>query len=344
MMRIMHILPELEEGGVERHVLMLSGQQREEGHEVQVISAGGKLVSQLAAGIVHTRLPVHSKNPLVGIYCAATLASMAGREKINIIHAHSRVPAWIAMFTSKFSGKPFIVTAHAYFSTQAKWIYTPYRRANRVICVSRAVQSGMKNCFAENTVVIRNGMPPVRNTWKGSGGSGVNFLFIGRITQLKGLHDILNILPAVKGDWKFDILGDGPLRGELEQMAASLKLQGKVIFHGFREDPDAWMERSDCLLFPSYIEGMPLTLARAIQIGLPVIASAIEPVREMALGSNGLVKPGDLASWRNALERFIATKEAPARFDRNAIPTIQQMTREVQVVYQAAISPESRRH
>jgi len=62
----------------------------------------------------------------------------------------------------------------------------------------------------------------------------------------------------------------------------------------------------------------------------------------MALGINGLLKPGDRDSWLNALERFIATKQAPARFDRNAIPTILQMTREVQAVYQTVISPEAR--
>ncbi len=340
MMRIMHILPELEEGGVERHVLMLSGQQKEDGHEVNVVSAGGKLVSQLAQGILHILFPVHSKNPLVGIYCAVRLASLVRKNKIDIIHAHSRVPAWIAMFTSKFSGKPYIVTAHAYFSTQAKWIYIPYRQANTVICVSKSVQSGMKNCFAENTVVIRNGLPAVKTTWKGSGGLRVNFLFVGRLTQLKGLQDILKSAPSIQGSWKIDVLGDGPLRGELEEMVKSLRLEEKVIFHGFQDDPDSWMETSDCLLFPSYIEGMPLTLARAIQIGIPVIASDIEPIREMALGKNGLVKPGDLASWKNAIERFFVTKQSPAEFDKNAIPTILQMTQEVQSVYESAISPE----
>ena len=342
MMRIMHILPELEEGGVERHVLMLSGQQREEGHDVFVVSAGGKLVAKLAQGVVHLRFPVHSKNPLTGIYCAVRLAAVVKKNKIDIIHAHSRVPAWIAMFTGKFSAKPYLVTAHAYFSTQAKWIYIPYRLANTVICVSKAVQSGMKNCFAKNTVVIRNGMPAAKNTWKGSGGSMVNFLFVGRLTQLKGLQDILIILPAVRGNWKLDILGDGPLRGELEQMVGSLKLKEKVTFHGFRDDPDAWMERSDCLLFPSYIEGMPLTLARAVQMGIPVIASDIEPVSEMALGKNGLVKPGDLAAWQNAMERFIEIRQSPAHFDRDAIPTIIQMSREIQTIYDSAVFPEDR--
>lgn len=337
---IMHLLPELIEGGVERHVLMLSGQQQKDGHKVNVVSAGGKLVSQLAKGVSHIRFPIHLKNPLVGIYCAVRLASLVRKNKIDVIHAHSRVPAWIAMFTSKFSGKPYIVTAHAYFSTQTQWIYIPYRQANTVLCVSKAVQSGMKNCFSENTVVIRNGLPAVKITWKGSDGSRVNFLFVGRLTQLKGLQDILEIAPSIQNNWKLDVLGDGPLRGKLEEMVTSLKLEEKVIFHGFQDDPDVWMERSDCLLFPSYIEGMPLTLARAVQMGLPVIASDIEPVSEMTLGRNGLVKPGDLISWKNAIERFLVTRQSPADFDKNAIPTILQMTQEVQSVYDSVISPE----
>ena len=341
---VMHILPELEEGGVERHVVMLSSQQQKDGYEVNVVSAGGKLVSQLAKGVSHIRFPVHRKNPLVGIYCAVRLASLIRKNKIDVIHAHSRVPAWIAMFASRISAKPYIVTAHAYFSTQTQWIYIPYRRANTVICVSKSVQSGMKNCFAENTVVIRNGLPAVKITWKGSGESEVNFLFVGRLTQLKGLQDILKIAPSIQGNWKLDILGDGPLRGKLEERVKSLKLEEKVTFHGFQDDPDAWMERSDCLLFPSYIEGMPLTLARAVQIGLPVIASDIEPIREMALGRNGLVKPGDAVGWKNAIEKFFVTKESPEDFDKNAIPTILQMTQEVQLVYDSVISPEVKAH
>jgi glycosyltransferase involved in cell wall biosynthesis len=339
-LRVVHILPELEEGGVERHVLMLSGQQRRDGLEVYVVSAGGKLVSQLAEGIMHIQLPVQRKNPLAGIYCAARLTAMFRKNKPDILHAHSRVPAWIAMFTGKFCSRPYLVTAHGYFSTQARWIYIPYRRADKVICVSKAVETGMKNCFAGNTAVVRNGMPPVKNTWKGSGSARVNFLFVGRLTQLKGVQDVLQALSAVQGDWRLDILGDGSLRSQLEEMAKSLLPEGKVVFHGFQEGPDEWMARSDCLLFPSYIEGMPLTLARAIQIGIPVIASDIEPVREMSTEKTGLVKPGDLSAWKNAIQTFLVTKKSPAHFDKDAIPTVFQMTQEVQSLYESLIFPE----
>jgi glycosyltransferase involved in cell wall biosynthesis len=336
----MHILPELDEGGVERHVLMLSGQQRRNGLEVHVVSAGGKLVSQLVEGVHHLQLPVHRKNPLTGIYSAVRLTVQCNKTKIDVIHAHSRVPAWIAMLTSKFCGRAYLVTAHAYFSTQARWIYIPYRRANKVICVSKAVEEGMKNCFSGNTAVIRNGMPPANTTWQGPGGSQVKFLFVGRLTQLKGLQDILQVLSGLQGNWQLDILGDGPWRKQLEEMTKSFMLEDKVMFQGFQEDTDAWMTRSDCLLFPSYIEGMPLTLARAIQIGIPVIASDIEPVREMSRDINGLVKPGDSAAWRTALETFLVTRKSPAHFDRNTIPTISQMTGEVQSLYESVIYSE----
>ncbi len=337
-MRIMHILPELEEGGVERHVLMLSRQQKNKGHDVYVVSAGGKLVGELVKGIEHLVFPVHSKNPFVGITCALKLSPVVRKSRIDIIHAHSRVPSWIAMLVSKFSGKPYIVTAHGVFSTRARWIYIPYRRADRVICVSKSVQMIMQDRFSGNTIVIRNGMPVINGKWQGSSGEQVKFLFVGRLTQIKGVQDILMALSSVSGNWQLAVLGDGPWREKLESMTRELKLEDRVRFHGFRDDPDSWMEQSDCLLFPSYIEGMPLTLARAVQIGMPVIASDIEPVCEMALDKTGLLKPGDVAAWKNAIENFIATKQTVAVFHKDIIPSVAQMADEVQTVYAAAIS------
>jgi hypothetical protein len=64
----------------------------------------------------------------------------------------------------------------------------------------------------------------------------------------------------------------------------------------------------------------------------------------MSLDRNGLVKPGDLVSWKNALETFLASKISPSVFDRKMISSVLEMTREVQSVYQSAISPEARSH
>ena len=340
-MRIMHILPELVEGGVERHVLMLSRLQIAAGHYVSVVSAGGKLVSQLASGIIHIRLPVHSKIPPIGFYCGVSLASLAREHKIDIMHAHSRVPAWVALISGRLTGIAYIVTAHAYFSTQTRWIYYPYRKADKVICVSRSVQTGMKNCFTDNTVVIKNGMPSLSEEWKGSSGLTTRFLFVGRLTELKGLQDIIKALPSFHGDWQLDVVGDGPSREQLEKLSQSFKLREKILFHGFQDNPDNWMAKSDCLFFPSHIEGMPLTLARAIQMGMPIIASDIEPVRELTLDHKGLIQPGDTDSWKNAIEEFLLTKKPVANFDKKAVPTIEQMAQGIQSLYESVLSQKA---
>ena len=61
-MNIIHILPEMDEGGVERHVLWLANELAALGHTVTVVSAGGKLEAQLK-GVKIVHLPVHRKNP-----------------------------------------------------------------------------------------------------------------------------------------------------------------------------------------------------------------------------------------------------------------------------------------
>jgi len=185
--------------------------------------------------------------------------------------------------------------------------------------------------------VIPNGLPPATTAWKGSGKTEMRLLFVGRLTRLKGLQDIIKVLPDVKGNWRLDILGDGPLRAELEEAVTSKGLKNQVTFHGFHNDPDTWMAKSDCLLFPSYIEGMPLTLARAIQIGLPVLATDIEPVCEMALKKEGLVPAGDLNGWKNAIQNFMTNQQSPAVFNKNVVTTIQQMSSEVLKIYKSVV-------
>jgi glycosyltransferase involved in cell wall biosynthesis len=65
----------------------------------------------------------------------------------------------------------------------------------------------------------------------------------------------------------------------------------------------------DLLVFPLLDEGMPLVLMQAIQVGLPVIASDIEPVRELAFEGADLPLPGDERSWKGALIKVL--KEGP---------------------------------
>ena len=336
-MKIMHILPELQIGGVERHVIDVANAQAERGHGVTVISNGGQMESQLSPSVKRVHLPVHKKNPFTALYSARKAAALAAREGTEIVHAHSRVPAFIAMLASRRAGIPYVVTAHSVFGTQTRWIYAPYRAADAVICVSKAVQDGMKNCFYDNTRVILNGFAQPERHWNPSNRSANRLLFVGRLSNVKGLQDVLKALP-VEMSWTLDVVGDGPQRAEWERIAQERGISDRVTFHGYSDDVERFMAEASCLLFPSYTEGMPLTLAQAILVGLPALASDIRPVAEMKGDKIGLLPPGDIAAWKNALTDFLNGDLTPPEFPLSAVPTMESMVDGILKTYSDCIS------
>ena len=101
-MHIVHILPELNQGGVEVVVLNLNRELIKRGHHSSVISAGGSMVSQLESdGGRHITLDVCSKNPLTVPLRVLQLKSVLKKINPDVIHVHSRVPAWLTHFANK---------------------------------------------------------------------------------------------------------------------------------------------------------------------------------------------------------------------------------------------------
>ncbi len=323
-LKIAEIIPEFHEGGAERHVLWLSNALAGMGHQVTVITAGGKLEEKLDPGVEIWRLPVHRKNPVTGFYSALKIAGRARKEGWDILHAHSRVPAWIAWWASSIAGIPWVFTAHARYSLNQG--LKPFSRANGAICISRTVGKHLEQYLPDRWTVIMNGLPSTELRWEKRGKRKKRFIFVGRLTRIKGLDVVLEALGGLKNlEWEFDVIGDGYQREELEALSELLGLSDRVQFHGFRDDPQKWMAESDLLIFPSLDEGMGLVLMQAIQVGVPVLASDIEPVRELVGEEALLVAPGDVERWRQSIKEVISGEMNPPRFDPKAVPTAKEM-------------------
>ena len=299
-MKILHIVPEFEEGGVERYVLELCHEQIAAGHDITLATAGGKLENFLPKNVRVLHLPVHRKNLFTGLYCTKRLASSG---KWDIIHAHSRVPAFIAWALSSFTKTRWLMTAHAPYSLNLGiW---PLKRAHGVICVSESVRKHLQDYLPPLNVTIPNGIWKPSAKWEGKYfPDNRKFLYIGYLAKRKGLDVALKALGLLKNyEWTLDILGDGSQRPELEALVNELGISERVKFYGFRDDAEIFMSMAACLLFPSYQEGLPLTVNEALAVGIPVIASDIEPLRPLSLGA--LVPPGDVEAWTEAIRRVI---------------------------------------
>ncbi|MBR1438015.1 MAG: glycosyltransferase family 4 protein [Synergistaceae bacterium] len=300
-MKILHIVPEFEEGGVERYVVQLCNEQTAHGHEITLATAGGKLEKLLPSKNVKVlHLPVQRKNLFTGIYSAVKLFRL---RDWDIIHAHSRVPAWIAWAVSAMTKTKWIMTAHAPYSLN--FGIKPLKHADGVICVSDSVRKELENFLPPNTVTIPNGVRTPKFLWEHKYfPENKKFLYVGYLAKRKGLDVALKALGLLRDyEWTLDILGDGSQRKELENLADELGIKERVKFYGFRDDTDEFMSRAACLLFPSYQEGLPLTVNEALAAGLPVLASDIEPLRPLSSGA--LIPAGDVSAWAEAIRNVI---------------------------------------
>ena len=322
-LKILYIIPAFDEGGAEVHVLNLIRELSGRNHNITLVSSGGRLESQLPEQVKIINLPVHRKNLFTGLYCAFKLNALNKIYHWDLIHVHSRVPAWIGWLLSRLSGVSFIITAHSLYSLNAGLI--PFRHAAGVICVSESVKNHLQKYLpAENICVICNGIIKSGLTHNYSG-NVTRFLFTGRLTRLKALDVALKALSELKNyDWTLDILGDGPQRGELESLSQGLGLNERVTFHGAQDKSQVakFMSESSCLLFPSLHEGMGLVVLEAVSCGLRVIASDIEALHE--LSGDRLVKAGDIEAWRCAIKNFLDTGES-STFDAGKIISVQEM-------------------
>jgi glycosyltransferase involved in cell wall biosynthesis len=341
-LNVIHVLPEFEEGGVERLVLMYANGQASAGHHVYVISHGGKLESSLSPNVRHIKMPVHRKNPFVIIRCALSLVRVIREEKVSVVHAHSRVPAWICYIAKKIAPSvTFIFTAHAKYTL--KRYLLPIKRADGVTCVSHSVREHLKDWLPEDDRVklIYNPRPDIFTPWVGSGDRlKKHLLYVGRISEKKGPLTAVDALSTVKNrEWTLDVLGDGPLMPKLRERVRALGLGDRIILHGFRDDVAHAISRCDLFLSPSFDEGFGLTLMTALASGAPVMASDISATRELTAHHNEekseeLLPAGDISAWSDAIGRFLDGTFTPTLQCAVKLPTIKEISDEMIEFYE----------
>lgn len=218
---VVQLLPALESGGVERSTLEIAQALVEAGHRALVVSAGGRLVARLEAlGARHVALDIGRKSPLVLRHVRALRALLAA-ERADIVHARSRLPAWIGRLALRGmadAARPrWVTTVHGLNSPSR---YSAVMASGeRVVCVSPTVRAHVLRHYPRTDparlVVIERGIDPVlfpraplpdraARAWAAAqhpalGGSGPLLLLPGRGTRLKGHADALALLAGLRG-------------------------------------------------------------------------------------------------------------------------------------------------
>jgi glycosyltransferase involved in cell wall biosynthesis len=144
--------------------------------------------------------------------------------------------------------------------------------------------------------------------------SGPIYLNVGRLVPLKNQRMLIEAMPAVaakKPEAKLLIVGEGPLRADLETHIRNYGLETRVTLAGQVDEIAPYFAAADCFVFPSTVEGLPIAPIEAMAASLPVVASDAPGVRNLVDdGTTGrLVPPDDPTSLAAAMLDFTAPAE-----------------------------------
>ncbi len=361
---VMQLLPALESGGVERSTIEIADALVRAGHRAIVVSAGGRLLPTLqATGAEHITLDIGRKS-LATLRAIGPLRELFAREHVDIVHARSRLPAWIGWRALR--GLP--QTRRPRFVTTVHGLNSPSRysaimtRGERVLCVSNTVRDYVLQHYpqtdAQRLRVIPRGIDPQkfpRAPWPDPaarahvaalhpalGGDGPLLLLPGRGTRLKGHADALVVLAQLRADGR-DARLWMPGAREATRSDYITELQSQAVALGIDEalaitPPTAAIAQayaaSDLVLQLSRRpEAFGRTVIEALSVGRHVLGWAHGGVGELLreLQPQGAITPFDSATLQAGARALLAHPGAlpatmPAMLAHYSLNAMQQST------------------
>lgn len=361
-MKILHLITELELGGAERLLTTMLPRFDRARFDVSVAYLYGDapLRAELEKnGVRVIKLDTKGKLDVAGF---SRLAQLLRDERIDILHTHLIQADLLGFFAARRAGVPVIVsTKHNthYFRSHGMWLPKldafVNRRLSRIIAVSEAVKQfyvQTQKLGADHIEVIHNGIDldqfcdasPIAKSELGVDDSDLLVCSVGSLTQKKGHSVLLQAWPDISKACpraRLLLVGDGPLRSELEQRAHALGSGERVRFLGRRQDVPSILATADLFVLPSLWEGFGIAVVEAMAAGVAVVASDVDGVREIVRHErDGLLvpsgEPGKLAdavvSLLGAPNRAKALSEEGRR--RADEFSIQQTVERLQKLYE----------
>ena len=252
---------------------------------------------------------------------AALLVELARRDGIEHVHAHFATNATaVAMLAEAMGGPGYSFTVHGpdeFFTPYANSLALKAERARFVACISHFCRSQVMAlsdpAHWARYRIVHCGVDPRRYGKARATGATGQVLFIGRLSQVKGMNVLLEAFAAVAPRHphvRLTLVGDGPERPALERQVTDLGLSERVRFLGFvsQQTVAEELDRSDVFVLPSFAEGLPVVLMEASAACLPVLTTRIAGIPELVEdGESGfIVAPGDAESLADRLDRLLA--------------------------------------
>ena len=333
-MRVCHVaMGDLWAGAEVQLLSLMRYLARLPGFECSVILFNeGRLAEELRK--LPVSLTVISEQTFSPMGIAYRLAKALRKIRPDVVHTHKYKDSFIGTLVARSLGIPYVVrTVHGLPEPfmglrNAKMVaYTAADRlmtgwfVDRVVAVSSDIEKVLIGMYGSNRVsCIHNGIDleavrvttsreAFRRKWQ-IPEDAVVIGTVGRLVPVKGhaiLLDATRILQASIGNVALVLVGDGPLRKDLEANAKRLGLEKSVIFAGQQDQSYDFMNMMDVFVLPSLHEGIPMVVLEALALQRPVVATRVGGIPEVIEhGQTGfLAEPSDASSLARLLQRLV---------------------------------------
>ncbi|MFB6229118.1 MAG: glycosyltransferase family 4 protein [Halobacteriales archaeon] len=323
-----NLYPEVPGGGT-YHVHAMSRDQAAMGHDVTVLTVSGD--ETLPRCEERDGYTVVRRSPTVEVLGNEISAGVARflrtAGEFDVVHAHSHLyfSTNLAALKRALGETPLSITNHGLYSQNApEWLFDLYLRsvgrwtfdrADVVFCYTDEDRDRVREFGVRSRIeVVANGVDTERFTPEGPESDLIDYdgdvvLFVGRLVEGKRPQDAVRAVERLseERDVKLYVVGDGPMRSELEAMVGEcVEFLGQMHF----EEMPAVYRAGDALVLSSRAEGLPRTVLEAFSSGVPVVSSHLEHTASIVREGGETVEVGDMEGYIGALKRVLnRTKE-----------------------------------
>jgi glycosyltransferase involved in cell wall biosynthesis len=333
-LKVLQLIPTLDRSGAEKQMVLLAkGLPRERFTvEVAALTRLGPLEGELrAAGVPVTLIGKRGKADPFALW---RLVRFLRARRFDVVQTWIFAANTYGRVAARIAKIPVVVTAEmavdlwkgrgdlAVDQRLARW-------TDRVVGNSKAVAEFYRKAGVpeDRLMVIPSGIadeeppavdPAAVRAEMGWPADAPVVLFAGRLAPQKGVGDLvaaLDLLQHVRPELRTLIVGEGPLRSQLQETAHAFRLDGTVRFLGHREDVPRLLAAADLLVLPSLYEGLPNVVLEAMRFRKPVVATAAPGTTEVVEhGRTGLLVPiHDVPGLAQAIRTVVEDRELGRR-------------------------------
>jgi glycosyltransferase involved in cell wall biosynthesis len=349
-MTVLIAVPTVHSGAADEGAVELARMLGAGGHRAVVVSSGGRLESDLAAGGAEVlRLDLASRSPLAILHNAFALRRIIAERGCTIVHALARAPAWSALLAARIAGIPMVTTWYNGFREQntfKRFYNGVMARGERVIAANGRIAEVIAARYRgasgrivvlppspidlgafDPALVTRERIAAVRSAWD-VGGSIRAIVVLGEILRRNGHHVVVRAAARLKEmglrDFAFVFVGEDPGRssyaGELWDLVLATRTPDVIRLAGPPSDVPATYGAATAVVCPALqLEGSQRSMLEAMAMARPVIASDLAAGPDLVMAPPGVAedritgftfRSGDAEDLAAALIRLLSAPES----------------------------------